>query len=1493
MRYKARDGVRRLAWWPAVRVFGLRFARPALLLLMLAATSLVSCRQGESQGESFDSLRGALSAPDAAGGGKAALPTPPTVALPPGGKQTAWVLMRQQASLAQAASAKDWKSRGAAVYQALTSTAQSSQAGLSADLTARAVAYEKFWIVNAVKVTATKAILDELALRSDVARVVPDRSYQIPPIKRHGAGGKVIVQGTEWGLDRIRAPQVWQEIGALGDGVVVGSIDTGVEYTHPALVQQYRGSLGDGAFDHNYNWYDPASACGLPSGIPCDNAAHGTHTMGTMVGDDHGGNQIGVAPHARWIAAKGCESFTCSLTSLVAAGQWMLAPTDLNGLNPRTDLRPHVINNSWGGPGGDDFYRSIVESWVAAGMFPAFAAGNWQGGGTAPCGSISSPGDYAESFAVGAFDISGNLAEFSMRGPSIGGLIKPDLAAPGVFVRSSVPGGGYEAFDGTSMATPHLAGTVALLWSAADALARDVGATRALLATTAVNVEDATCGGTPEMNNAWGEGRLDAFAAVDQAPRGPTGTLAGTVLADDGAVVSRATIRATNPQLTRSTLSDASGAFSLRLPVGTYDLTVSAFRYLTQTLAGVVIAQDTTTEVSPVLHVAPAYTVSGVIRDADGQALAGAQVSIEGTSIAPATTDATGNYAFAQVPAGDYTLRAEAGGCFDARTAALTVDADETLNLALPARTDSFGYSCRPTAFAFVEATNSLPLVGDDVIGSVSLPFPFAFYGNSYEQAFVASNGFVSFQNTVPSYVNLPIPDPSEPNAAIFALWDDLFVGPGSSVLTETVGTAPDRRFVIEWKDIELLGQPGVTMTFEVVLFENGKIELQYRTAGPEPIQRGGSATVGLENENGKVGLQYSFDQPKLDSGMALSFRAPPYGIVRGTVTDANDGQPLAGVEVQASSVNAPVRSTLTDAAGAYRLAVPVGAATIAVAAARYESASATVDVQDGSLLTQNFTLKSGRASVTPPTLQWLLPVGQTRTRRLVLSNTGSADISFTVNESGGGRQSMVATRTLKKNPSAKPGAANTRELFAAGVQAHGMTPMAGGDVLFTFTPPISQAWGVGYTGQLWLSEFFTRVNHEFTTQGAATGRAWPAFGTGTAAGDMAYDASRNVLCQVDIDGDNGIHCWDPDSGAELASIVGAFPWTATSQRGLAYRPDDDSFYIGGWTDGLIYHVAGLAAPAKGALLGSCQPVDGVISGLAWNGTAGALWVATNSPEDTIYQLNPDDCTVLSTLRHPLPGFNGAGLEMDDIGNLWMISQATNQVFLMDSGVPAVSDVPWLSVAPTTGVVAPGGKANLDVTIDTTGLAAGQYLAKVLLKTTAGREPSLSVPVSLIVTDYQRAINAGGAAYTDSQGEPWVADQPYVTGGWGYYQKGNTASTNRAITGTSDPALYRSQRIDPYAYRFDSVPNGIYEVDLRLAEITNLKKKRRVFDVVIEDTLVLPAHDIDYEVGTFAADDNVFFVEVLDEQLDVRFIERAGFEKPAVNAVRVTRRADR
>jgi subtilisin family serine protease len=321
-----------------------------------------------------------------------------------------------------------------------------------------------------------------------------------------------VISAIEWNIADIGADHAWNVFGAFGGRITVASIDTGVDFQHPALIKQYRGTLNNGTFNHNYNWFDPAAVC--PAAQPCDNNGHGTHVTGTMVGDDGAGNQIGVAPRARWIAAKGCESASCSLASLLASGQWMLAPTDLNGLNPDPLRAPHVVNNSWGGPGGDLFYQGIINAWVAAGIFPVFAAGN---AGSLGCGSASSPGDNVPAYAVGAYDIGHAIAPFSGRGPSAvdGVTVKPNVTAPGVNIRSSLPGGAYGAFNGTSMAAPHVAGTVALIWGAAPAATLgDVPLTRKILDATAINVSDLTCGGVPANNNVWGQGRLDAFTAV-------------------------------------------------------------------------------------------------------------------------------------------------------------------------------------------------------------------------------------------------------------------------------------------------------------------------------------------------------------------------------------------------------------------------------------------------------------------------------------------------------------------------------------------------------------------------------------------------------------------------------------------------------------------------------------------------------------------------------------------------------------------------------------------------------------------------------------------------------------------------------------------------------------------------------------------------------------------------------------------------------------------
>lgn len=1414
------------------------------------------------------------------------------------GEATFWVYFGAEANLAAAYTIQDWAARGQFVYESLRKTAVDSQAGATTYLEKLGVPYQAFWIANVIKVTGGREVLMDLAALPGVSEIAADRVYSL--VEPEEAKPEEQVGTVEWGLANIRADQVWADFGILGGGIVVASIDTGVMFNHPALVDQYRGNLGGGNFDHNYNWHDPSRICGNPSLVPCDNNGHGTHVHGTMVGWDGGDNQIGVAPEARWIAAKGCETSSCSQSALLSSGQFILAPTDLSGQNPRPDLRPHVVNNSWGGGATTDpWYRATVQAWVAAGIFPQFANGN----AGPSCGSAGNPGNLPESYAAGAYNISNQIASFSSRGPSAWGGIKPNIAAPGVSVRSAWNNGGYNTISGTSMASPHVAGTVALMLSGAPSLVGDIAGIRALLDQTAIDTSDLSCGGTPENNNVWGEGRLDAYAAVDQSPRGPTGTLAGTVTdAGTGSPIAGARVEVTG-EVDRAALTDPSGQYSLTLPVGSYDMTVTAFGYVSGGAGGVEVLEGETTTRDFALAAAPSGSLSGVVRDNFGSPIPGATVRILGTPIPAATAGENGSYSFPSVPEGTYSVRAEAGRCNDPQTQPVTLAGDTTLDFALPLRTDAFGYFCQLVDEPFEEADPVLPITGDDTWGAVSLPFPFPFYGQTYTTAFVCTNGFIGFVAGNCPFSNSAIPSPGIPNGAIYPYWDDLFVdSPTATIRGELKGEAPNRRFVVEFRNLRFFGDLSRRVDFNVVLHENGRILTQYRNIQEgDGREMGNSATVGIEDHTGTIALQYSFNEAVLSSGLSILYRLPPMGFVEGTVTDANDGLPLAGTAVTFSQGGSPVRSAVTGDDGFYRVQLPLGAYSVEASKANYASATAEVTLgTEDEVLEQSFSLTTALAEVSPAALEFLVTAGGSQTQTLVLSNVrGTEILEWRLFESGGGRVGTSSTALLEKNPDYDPDAMTTEGLYLGGTPP-GWSPTAPGDIIRSWAPTgLSLAWGVGHDGNVWLSDVpAARRNHEFTVEGAATGRNWPTPWAGSWPGDMAYDAGRGIVCQVNVGGDNGIYCWDRNTGNVVDSITGSFPWTTISQRGLAYRADTDSFYIGGWNQGILYHVKGLSHPDKGAVISQCNPPDGNISGLAWNPAAGIVWIATNSPTDTIYRVDPTTCAVQGTLAHPTPGFNGAGLHMDEEGNLWMISQANsgaqNRVYLMESGVPAFVDVPWLAAAPTSGSVAAGGIQAIAVSVNAAGLEPGVYAATLHFQTNSGRQPNFAVPVSLIVTAYRQGVNAGGDAYTDTDGDVWAADQAYTEGGWGYVNRSRTSSTRRDIAGTDDDPLYRSAREQMNEYRFDGLAPGVYQVELRFADLLqNQRPGRRMFDVIIEGAMVLPAYDIAANVGPLAADDHTFYLMLTDGQLNIRLVTRRGYGDPIINGIRVTHRPDR
>ncbi len=459
-----------------------------------------------------------------------------------GGETEFIVFLKEQADLSGAKLLPTKREKGAYVYEQLTRIARETQPSILASLRGEeirsSVSYRSYWVANMIWVRGKTDLVRQMAQRSDVAHIYanPKVKLDLPapsPLPDEIDRKALSPDTVEWNIQRVKAPQVWA-IGYNGQGVVVGGQDTGYKWTHPALKNHYRGWNGITA-DHNYNWHDAihtgTGTCGGNSPEPCDVHGHGTHTMGTIVGDDGFDNQIGVAPGAEWI---GCRNMTNQGvgTSITYSEcyQWFIAPTDLNDQNAHPDFAPDVINNSWSCPsseqGCDDVnvLKTVVESVRAAGIVTVHSAGN----SGSSCGTVNTPAAiYDASFTVGATDQADHIVPFSSRGPvTVDGSnrLKPEVTAPGDSIRSSWPGPYYDYYylSGTSMASPHVVGLVALLLSAQPKLAGNVDEIETLIEQNATPRTIAQiCGGIPgteRPNNTYGWGLVDALATVQNVP---------------------------------------------------------------------------------------------------------------------------------------------------------------------------------------------------------------------------------------------------------------------------------------------------------------------------------------------------------------------------------------------------------------------------------------------------------------------------------------------------------------------------------------------------------------------------------------------------------------------------------------------------------------------------------------------------------------------------------------------------------------------------------------------------------------------------------------------------------------------------------------------------------------------------------------------------------------------------------------------------------------
>ena len=494
-----------------------------------------------------------------------------------------------------------------------------------------------FWIFNGLALhDATPALIRTVAARADVAVVRLDhrRSWLRPPNVTTQTERSNAISPT-WGIAQIRAPLVWSALQLTGTGVVVASMDTGVDWLHPALREQYRGYDPKGFFHHEGNWFDATGGGAL---YPVDGHGHGTHVMGIMVGS--GG--IGVAPGAQWISARVLNGAGIGYDSWIHAGfQWILAP----GGDPAK--APDVLNNSWGNDaGGVAIFQDDIAALRAGGILPIFAAGNK---GPVP-GTVGSPASLPGAFAVGASDEEDEVANFSSRGPSPWGEIRPQIVAPGVNIRSSMPGGTYQVQEGTSMAAPHVAGTVALLRSAKPDLT--ITETAMVLTRTAVPLT------ATRPNNDSGWGRLDAYAAAVLVAQ--AGELQGLVTGDghplEGATVTAHRLDDPAGSQPSQATADSAGQYRLMLAPGAYDLTVSAFGYQARVAHNVAIATGEVVMRDFDLPLLPVGTVSGSVRVAGDGTPASVTVAALDT---PATTIADpldGHYSLS-LPGGVYTLR--------------------------------------------------------------------------------------------------------------------------------------------------------------------------------------------------------------------------------------------------------------------------------------------------------------------------------------------------------------------------------------------------------------------------------------------------------------------------------------------------------------------------------------------------------------------------------------------------------------------------------------------------------------------------------------------------------------------------------------------------------------------------------------------------------------------------------------------------------------------
>jgi hypothetical protein len=1332
-----------------------------------------------------------------------------------GGEQPAVIVkFRGKADLSGAYAIADRDARATFVYEALTRFASSQQRQAQQTLasqfhlSAEARDYTVLWIDNSIAISRlSDAMLAELAADPNVESIRTQKVIPLPQEPEAEEAAPWMPNDAVSSLAHIKVPDVWA-LGYKGAGIVVANIDAGVRYTHRSLVDKYRGNLGGGTFDHNYNWYDPYNH----SAAPRYTDAHGSHTMGTMVGD--GGTattQIGAAPDAKWMACIGFGLSGAGATDagLLECGQWTLAPYPTSGTGtPDPTKHPDVVNNSWGdcGRSYDSWYENVIEGWIAAGIAPVFSNGNASNCGypsNPPLNTVGNPARSGKVLGIGSTGTTnGSYASHSNKGPTDNpnpGLptypdpagfpnVKPNVVAPGVSIysASSTSDTAYYLNTGTSMSAPAASGVIALMWSAASCLKGDYARTGTILMQTATRIPVATGspadgpGNVPNQATGWGE--IDALAAVnagiaacaggDVPPTVATAFAPASVAVDADSV---ATITLGNANATAATL--------------TADL-VDALP------AGLVAASASTT------CGGTASSTAGEIRLA-----AGATIPASGSCTITANVHASAAGSYVNTIAAG-ALQTDKGDNATAASATLTVT----------------GGGTDPNVVCSGPLGTSIPQTFDGLYinfvtgqtGTSEVPgFDFNPYLNSGNLQFYWG-GSASGNGGVVAAANGPY----------LVLAPGAEIGPSSVFSVTTTATANFVAGVDGYLGVKFVNEGTGRTNYGYLHLQttapNGFpatiVDYCYNKAG-DPITIAGSsggaaptvakafapASVAAGTPSTLTITLANTQATPATLGAALTDTFPSGLAVAPTPAAATTCTGGSGVSATAGS------GSVTLAAGAK---IPAGGActvTVAVTAAAAGSYANTIAA--GALQTDlgnnaaaanaTLTVTGGSggdpvAAVTPNPLSLTVEAGASGSTPLHIANTGGGTLTYSIAESAASHASPSSYKTARaaKRLDAAPGRTMKLQRSLAG--------------------------GSGFFGKPVLLDDTTISQMADNTPGDEGVSCGAQDGSSTSDNSWwrrfyfnehpQVGASANVTAvtiSAGSEGPNGVPVT-----INLYTIAHSTPVDTIPTSGLTLIGSGSGTVDSGGVSVTI-PVTGLVDDTAGKDLVVEYHIDGADGGQFAPGAN-----ATAETHPTF--LSSTACGVDEPTT-------AADIDFPDF-HLTMV------VHIGEGGTPSgcqnPSDVPWLSETPVSGSVAAGASADVTVSANAGSLVAGSYSANLCVTTNDPAQPLITVPVSLTVTpgaitDRLFCDGFDGTA-CDGGGTPGdivtgTIDQPvvksgdgstfdFVTGTYAGYAEGRIDDLNLYyLTGTAqrEPGMYVYWYGDAVPEEFQGLVGGV------------------------------------------------------------------------------------